>query len=520
MSKMYKYTSLSSAIKIIKSGKVLLNKPSKFNDPFDCAFSSDEKDEKNSLNLLFNYSAIKMVFDLVNNEKLVLTKKQKTIFDVIRFEFKIIKKLLNINPYYSKIPIINGFVNSIIKSKPELKIDLDQIGETFKKTIHEKIGDIKDNTLISCFSKRNDSILMWSHYADSHRGVCLEFETPNQKEFAEVEYTNKRPTIKMYNLFSTYIAHDFIGKPIEAEGFKYAKDLIKPFFVKSTDWSYEEEIRCLFSTKTYKKDRISYDGENYFVNVGKINKIFIGSKAKGPNVDEIIKLAEHRGIDVVFMKESDKEFKVVPNLNYVHKKSEIEKEEIVSILRIIKEIEKSLANELYISAFALALNIPAICGAKAYPNAVEKEQYKKWVNEQYCQNRKSPSVYIDRLPYESAELLYDIRNKFFNNGTFNINKNYDEFKLDRFILRFESKKPFNIYIGSSSVLCDGSMSEKGVLTINVRDFCLSLMELGEKFYRDNEIMFNEKDNIIIENYDKALDEYNEILVFNNHIRGY
>ena len=79
MSKMFKYTSLSSAIKIIKSGKVLLNKPSKFNDPFDCAFSSDKKDEKKSFELLFNYCAIKMVFELINNEKLVLTKSQKKI---------------------------------------------------------------------------------------------------------------------------------------------------------------------------------------------------------------------------------------------------------------------------------------------------------------------------------------------------------------------------------------------------------------------------------------------------------
>lgn len=33
--KIYKYSSLDSAIKIIKSGRVLLNKPSEFNDPFD-----------------------------------------------------------------------------------------------------------------------------------------------------------------------------------------------------------------------------------------------------------------------------------------------------------------------------------------------------------------------------------------------------------------------------------------------------------------------------------------------------
>lgn len=515
MSKMYKYTSLSSAIKIIKSGKILLNKPSKFNDPFDCAFSSDKKDEKKSFELLLNYCAIKMIFELINNEKLALTKSQKKIFDIIHAEFKMMKKLLNINPYYSEIPMINGFIKSIIKVKPELKIDLNQISETFKKTINEKLDAIKDTALISCFSKRNDSILMWSHYADSHRGVCLEFEKPKQEEFAEVEYTNKRPTIKMYNLFSTYIAHDFIGKKIEAEGFKYAKDLIKPFFIKSTDWSYEEEIRCLFSTKDYEKDKISYYGENYFVNVGKIKKIYIGSKAKGPDIDEIIRLARHRRIEVVFMKESDKEFKVIPNLKYEHRKSQIEKEETISILRIIKEIEKALDKELYISAFALALNIPAICGAKAYPNFTEEEQYKKWAHEWFCQYEKSPNSANDRLPYKSADVLYDIRHEYFNHGTFNINKDYNNFKLDQFILRIESRKPFNTYVGESSITSGDGKPEIASLTINVRDFCWKLMALGEKFYHDNKALFHEKDNIIIEDYDKALDEYNEFLVLNN-----
>ena len=97
--------------------------------PFDCAFSSDKKDEKKSFELLFNYCAIKMVFELINNENLVLTKTQKKIFNIIQAEFKMMKKLLNVNPYYSEIPMINGFIKSIIKAKPELKIKVSRFQE-------------------------------------------------------------------------------------------------------------------------------------------------------------------------------------------------------------------------------------------------------------------------------------------------------------------------------------------------------------------------------------------------------
>ena len=32
---------------------------------------------------------------------------------------------------------------------------------------------------ISCFSKNYNEILMWSHYADNHNGICIEVEIDN-----------------------------------------------------------------------------------------------------------------------------------------------------------------------------------------------------------------------------------------------------------------------------------------------------------------------------------------------------
>jgi hypothetical protein len=38
------------------------------------------------------------------------------------------------------------------------------------------ISKFLNNSSISCFSEANDDFLMWSHYASSHSGICLEFE--------------------------------------------------------------------------------------------------------------------------------------------------------------------------------------------------------------------------------------------------------------------------------------------------------------------------------------------------------
>src|SRR4030043_288985 len=34
---------------------------------------------------------------------------------------------------------------------------------------------LRKDTGMICFSTRNDDILMWSHYAGSHNGICIEF---------------------------------------------------------------------------------------------------------------------------------------------------------------------------------------------------------------------------------------------------------------------------------------------------------------------------------------------------------
>jgi hypothetical protein len=41
------------------------------------------------------------------------------------------------------------------------------------KAVENQIRAMRYNRGISCFSARNDSILMWAHYAYGHKGFCL-----------------------------------------------------------------------------------------------------------------------------------------------------------------------------------------------------------------------------------------------------------------------------------------------------------------------------------------------------------
>lgn len=75
-------------------------------------------------------------------------------------------------------------------------------------------------------SERFDSIVMWSHYADQHRGICLELDTtalPANARFHKVQYRNERPRVNL-------IRDRRIANRVAAG-------------TKSAEWQYEQEWR-------------------------------------------------------------------------------------------------------------------------------------------------------------------------------------------------------------------------------------------------------------------------------------
>jgi hypothetical protein len=83
-----------------------------------------------------------------------------------------------------------------------------------------------------CFSRRWDSILMWSHYADRHKGICLGFDVDD--EIARpVEYV---AAPKMVGNMMVADRADFKLDEGEAIVSRWLE-------TKFVGWSYEEEVR-------------------------------------------------------------------------------------------------------------------------------------------------------------------------------------------------------------------------------------------------------------------------------------
>lgn len=97
----------------------------------------------------------------------------------------------------------------------------ENITKIFRKNA-EKVG-------LSCFNETPRNILMWSHYANKHKGIVLQFEIAKNTETmlhaVKVNYSNEYPTLNF--------AQEMSGQ------------LAKIMLRKSKDWEYEKEWRLL-----------------------------------------------------------------------------------------------------------------------------------------------------------------------------------------------------------------------------------------------------------------------------------
>lgn len=159
------------------------------------------------------------------------------------------------------------------------------------------------------------------------------------------------------------------------------------------------------------------------------------------------------------------------------------------IKQIVNDINKSLDCESYLSALALTLTLPDVCGKAEYPNLKVGEHYIKWYDEYIGKYE----TYDGRTtPYLSGEVVYSLRNSYLHQATPNIDTakiKESQNKIDEFILQIQQKNQFDIYADTSSIMNFGS-AEKKIYYVNVRRLCFIISQTALGYYKENKEKFN------------------------------
>ena len=241
----FKYVDLEGLESILTNSTLKFTHPQNFNDPFE--FHSNLVDRK-----------------LSANHQLEILKKHGEV--LTREEIEKYKRQVRLNK--------GGFDN-------------DHLIELFEQR--------KQETYVTCFSEVSDNLLMWSHYADKHKGACIGFKTKalqsdykSDSYFSNVKYYRKIITKNLSRSREAAIAHWACSK--------------------GKNWQYEKEVRIILGSR---------DSEFVPFNLLSIEEIIFGclvSEVKKKNLENLIfNLKELSWIVTSEMNMSNKEFKLEKN---------------------------------------------------------------------------------------------------------------------------------------------------------------------------------------------------------------
>jgi len=139
------------------------------------------------------------------------------------------------DPWEYRKFILTSFEND---SDPiEAKLKADEI--KLKSAEAKAISFTKDSDGFRCFN----NILMWSHYAENHKGVCLVFDKQKLEKLFKQQFSKKRLNPKNVQYFKSPVETTVKGSDDTIE--KMKKDAKNIFYTKHTAWKYEAEYRLM-----------------------------------------------------------------------------------------------------------------------------------------------------------------------------------------------------------------------------------------------------------------------------------
>jgi hypothetical protein len=264
----YRYRTLSDkTIENIENNDVWLASIESLNDPFECSLKFDNNA---CLRLLYGSTTFQNNFSLING---------------VRLSQKDIEKLSKSHkPYIDYIEVCK-FYGITINVTPE---------EQFAKIQNrwnEILKETNDQLRVCCFSEYNDSILMWSHYADNHKGFCIEYDLQNEDNLRPFLL----PIIYSSELFSIQIFEELSSVK------KIGSTLIK-----SKEWEYESEWRLvIFNRPLNLPEKIK---------VPNPKAVYLGERFaqnKEADKERLLKTLKSKNIPIYAMTKHPAEYKLV-----------------------------------------------------------------------------------------------------------------------------------------------------------------------------------------------------------------
>jgi hypothetical protein len=208
-------------VSLLSGRTVKLSRPDRFNDPWDCR---------------------------VHYRVPTSTAEKERVFDWLKTEHR------------KRQPLVGEAERAQLAQ--QTMADLSSLVEKMESGMYSAICN---RYRVYCLSEHPDSALMWAHYADSHTGVCLEFDA------------QKAPFTRATGATKVTYSKAYPDPDLCDTGYK-------PLITKSDDWAYESEWRLIaeeraFATAPVPPGALITDNDFLTLPAGVLSSVTIGCLA-------------------------------------------------------------------------------------------------------------------------------------------------------------------------------------------------------------------------------------------------
>lgn len=126
---------------------------------------------------------------------------------------------------------------------------------------------------VYCLGPDIENLLMWAHYADCHKGVCLEFSLRNEVMCSAL----KCEYLKAFPLSRAYASDD--------------EDTLRIVLAKAETWSYEREYRLVAQERAHANGTDTLMTDNNLLNLpkGALMSVIVGCQCDHEKVAALVK---------------------------------------------------------------------------------------------------------------------------------------------------------------------------------------------------------------------------------------
>jgi hypothetical protein len=273
---------------VLQNRKLRWSAPTQFNDPFD------------------HQTALNFQFDNAELQKYLAACLESVVFGPDEPEFEEISEFGSLYLHLRRT-VLTQDREEVLERMRAGATDLAAKFPEYKQNFNKLLIEQLTNSRVLCLSEAHNNVVMWSHYADEHRGAVLKLNCVDE---IDDNFLAARPVqyVKDFNRSSS--AEEWVNHLLGIRLIDYKRLFFDAPYVKHLDWAYEKEwrIHIPILDGSEPKDCVSYCEKDARV----FGALYLGCRMLEDEKRELVTIIEdsHPTLPVFEMRKAEDSFRL------------------------------------------------------------------------------------------------------------------------------------------------------------------------------------------------------------------